>query len=81
MDTVAQLQNTLTNRLSHSDIVLFKANKASSVGLKIKSGDRILPEDNHITCISDKPIKIIKLDATHDEIITCTKEIVEQLMG
>ncbi|MDP3560888.1 MAG: amino acid adenylation domain-containing protein [Legionellaceae bacterium] len=81
MDMMGQLRNDLTKRLSHSEIILFKATKEFSVLAPGGENDIILSEDNNIKCITDKPIKIIKIDTTHEDIITRTKEIVEQLIS
>ncbi|MDP3561433.1 MAG: amino acid adenylation domain-containing protein [Legionellaceae bacterium] len=80
MDIVAQLRNDLTNRLFHSEIVLFKATKKNLALVTEDEVDASCLEDNNIGCITDKPVKIIKIDTTHEDIITRTKEIVEQLI-
>ncbi|MDP3561085.1 MAG: amino acid adenylation domain-containing protein, partial [Legionellaceae bacterium] len=81
MDNVFQLQNNLTNRLFHSEIVLFKAVKKTSVVVTAEQTKASFLEDNNIGCITDKPIKIIKIDTTHENIIYCTREIVEQIIS
>ena len=46
-----------------------------------EQSDIELLEDNNVSCISDKPIKIIKMDTTHEEIINHIGEITKELIG
>ena len=57
-------------KLKHTDIVLFKAMKQSTQGR-----ETAFPYDNHIQRISKKPVVIIPIQTTHDEMTEQVEEI------
>ena len=70
----------MKNKLCNSEIILFKAEKNLQSQKSSEQKERIVPPDNNLQFISAIPIKIIKIDTTHEQIITHTKEITQQII-
>lgn len=81
MNTVSRLsKSTLSGLLLHTDIVLFKAMQIDSALENTAYKTSIMSDDNDIQKMVKRPMKIVKLNCSHQNIINQIAEVSRVIM-